>query len=126
MTGERDALSLEDFAMDHVVGRFAAENAGAKVRSEKLVPIGRGTVGRCDFTNGVGPIETPLWIADGKYAILLRVIGQHLPRVFPFRRRIRAKKLDRHKIVPEPIGIVISKPIAPIIPVPSELRLASD
>src|ERR1043166_4217746 len=126
MTGEGDAVWFEHLTMDDVVDGIADEDAGGKVGTEQLVAIGGGTVARGDVMELARIVETLTSAAGGIQAGGVGIVREHLFGGTHREMAIARQVMFGEKIVPQPGGIIIAKPMTPIVAVPTILGLPLD
>ena len=54
--------------MNHILSRFADEDAGCEIRAEQVIAVRGRAVGRGQIVGRLGPVEALLWAAEGKDA----------------------------------------------------------
>ena len=94
----------------------------ANQRPEKLVAIGRRTVGRGDAARHVRVVEPRQRPADGKQP---RVGLERLPRVGRGKAGVALEVVIGQHVMPRPVGIVVAEPVPPVVAMPAILRLAA-
>jgi hypothetical protein len=105
---------------------FADEDAGGEVRPEEVVAVRAGAACGGGLKGAVGPVEARLRRAGGEDAVGVVVIGKDGADAFDGEVRVAFQVVDGEVVMPEPGGVVVAEPVAPVIAAAAKLRLARD
>ena len=102
---------------------FADEHASLEFSSEKPTPIRRRAIRARHVSVLVGTIWSfHLW-TNGEAPTGVPVVEKHLLGVPRNQLTISRNIMERQVYVPKPIRVVVTKPVAPVVPVQTELSL---
>ena len=111
--------------MDDIMHGLAGEYARGETRAKQLVTVGAGAAPACDVAERAGVIEANGRFADGENLRRIGIIGERLLDALHREPRVSPQIGILERIVPEPRGIVIAEPVAPVVAAAAILRGAA-
>ena len=120
------APGAEHFLMDHVVDRFTDEDRVRIRRPEPVIAIGSGTAPAGHMIQRprlIGPGQRRRGWEGARGILALRQHSAH-----PLHRHlgISAEVVLGHRDLPQPTGVVVAEPVAPVVTATAELGLGRD